>query len=525
MKIFLLHPHDIYSELEPWTIRIVKLSQEFVKKGHDVKLAYFPYDPLKEPLTPVYADGVGLMPFSRKIDPVALIKNIILFYRAVDWADVVHLQKCHHYASVPLLIAAILRGKPIHYDWDDWEEKIFYHSNKLSFTILLIGCFFSLLEKMIPLIADTVSVSSRRLRQLCEGFGVPERRIFMAPVGADLLQFNPEASGEKIKNKYSQGSPLVLYLGQLHGGQYAEMLIKAAKYVLDDSLKANFMIIGGGYRLNQLKTLTEKLGIANNVIFTNTVAHHDIPGYIAASDVCVACFEDNDITSCKSPLKIAEYLASGKAIVASNVGEVRNMVAGVGLLVKPGDAKMLGLGIKKLLADSNLRLEMGNRARKRAETKYNWSRTAENLLAAYRMNLNINNKSIREILIPARDFESGNLNRSLHQFGENIVIDGGNSPAYAEYCSYIPYEGRYELWIKYASQISRPCRIYVNNNLVSRSAMSHTTGGWTIDEAKWFKECDLDMISDFYSVRLYSENIFPHIACIKLKLITQAPVL
>jgi len=523
MKIFLLHPHDIYSESEPWTIRIVKLSQEFVKKGHDVKLAYFPYDPLKKPLISVCENGLELIPLSRKIDPVTLIKNIISLYRIVGWADVVHLQKCHHYAAVPLLIAATLRGKPIHYDWDDWEEKIFYHSNKLSFTTCLVGNFFSLLEKIIPLIADTVSVSSRRLRQLCESFGIPDKRIFMAPVGADLQRFNPEVSGEKIKNKYSKCLPLVLYLGQLHGGQYAELLIKAAKSVLDDSMRANFMIIGGGYRLNQLKALAEELGIANNVIFTNTIAHHDIPEYIAASDVCVACFESNDITSCKSPLKIAEYLASGKAIVASNVGEVRNMVGGVGLLVKPGDAQMLGLGIKKLLADSNLRLEMGRRARKRAETKYNWSRTADNLLDAYRTNLNINNRSIKEVLIPAGDFENGNLNRSLHNFGENIVIDGGKSPAYAQYDRYIPYEGKYELWIKYASQISRPCRIYINNNLVSRSAVSHTTGGWTIDEAKWFKECDLDMISDFYSVRLYSENIFPHIACIKFKLITQAP--
>jgi len=522
MKIFLLHPHDIYSQVEPWTIRIVRLGREFVKKGHDVKLAYFPFEPENSPLVPAKAQGLELIPLSRKIDPVSLIKNTILLYKAIGWADVVHFQKCHHYAAVPLLAAGILRGKPIHYDWDDWEEKIFYHSNKLSFSIFLVGSFFSILEKIIPQIVDTVSVSSRKLKNLCIGVGVPEKRIFMAPVGAHLEQFNPNISGVEIKNKYSPKLPLVLYLGQLHGGQYAELLIKAAKLILENKVEANFMIIGGGYRLGELKTLANSLGIEKNIIFTDKIAHELIPEYVAASDVCVACFEDNDITRCKSPLKIAEYLASGKAIVASNVGEVRNMAGGVALLVKPGDVQALALGIEKLLRDSSLRLEMGRRARKRAEVKYNWAKTADNLLDAYKTARYLKNNLLKEVLVPARDYERGNLNRTVHSFGENLAIDGGVSPSFAEYDIYFPYEGKYALWIKYASQIPRPCRIYVNNRLICRSAMADTTDGWTADDAKWFKQCELDIISDFYTLKLYSENIFPHIVSIKFQEISPA---
>jgi glycosyltransferase involved in cell wall biosynthesis len=108
-----------------------------------------------------------------------------------------------------------------------------------------------------------------------------------------------------------------------------------------------------------------------------------MPYYIAAADVCVACFKDTEVSRCKSPLKIVEYLASGKPIVASNVGEIRKMVGGAGLLVEPGNFNSLAQGIIRLLADKELRNSLSLRARQRAELKYNWTYTAESLLSAY----------------------------------------------------------------------------------------------------------------------------------------------
>ena len=100
-------------------------------------------------------------------------------------------------------------------------------------------------------------------------------------------------------------------------------------------------------------------------------------------DVCVASFEDNEVTRCKSPLKLAEYMACGKAIVASDVGEVRAMLDGAGLIVPQGDKAALAEGILRLLKDEALRLDVGRRARKRAEEYFSWQRAAETLLAVY----------------------------------------------------------------------------------------------------------------------------------------------
>jgi glycosyltransferase involved in cell wall biosynthesis len=79
-----------------------------------------------------------------------------------------------------------------------------------------------------------------------------------------------------------------------------------------------------------------------------------------------------------------EYLASGKAVVASNVGEVKRMLGGVGILAKSGNHHSLAEGILQLLKDKTLRYNLGRFARRRAEERYNWQRSIASLLIAYK---------------------------------------------------------------------------------------------------------------------------------------------
>ncbi|MGE4357982.1 MAG: glycosyltransferase family 4 protein [Candidatus Omnitrophota bacterium] len=382
MRILMVHPHDIYSPVEPWTRRIKCLAQELVCRGNEVKLVYFPLS-FKEKLHKRYLDGYEVIPLSRYPSPRSFIKNTLKLINLVRWAEIVHFQKCHHYASIPAVISAYLMGKHLHYDWDDWEEEIWYESSGKGIHSRFIGFSFKILERFLPLLADTVSVSSEHLKKLAMSFGVKEDNISIIPVGADLNQFNPHIDGGKIRIKYNIDAPLVLYVGQLHGAQYIDLFIKAANIVLHKNPQVYFMIVGEGFMEKRLRRLTKELGIENKVIFTGSVPHHEIPEYISASDICVAPFKETKVTLCKSPLKIVEYMASGKAIVASNVGEVRKMVGGVGILVEPGNFYALAEGILKLLKDEELRINLGKLARKRAEGKYNWKVSTSTLISMY----------------------------------------------------------------------------------------------------------------------------------------------
>jgi len=383
MKILMVHPHDLFSREEPWTTRIKNFANEFKRKTHDVKVVYFPLVDNGH-VNSFFQDGIEFIPLSRQVGKGRFLKNIRFFIRESKWADIIHFQKCFHYAALPALIGGFLNKKPIHYDWDDWEIKIFHYSSRQPF---FAGIFLGALERFIPMLCDTVSVSSLRLKQECLRYGINEKRIFMAPVGADLQLFHPQISPVRIRERYNIQTQTVSYIGQLHGGQYAEQFIKAAKIVLNRTRDIIFMIVGGGYRLEELKRISYDLDMQENIIFTGSVSHKEVPLFMAAADICIACFEDNDITSCKSPLKVAEYLASGKPIVASDVGEIKRMLGGAGIVIEPGNPEDLAQGIIKLLEDDPLRNRLAIKARLRAEEVYNWGNSAGNLLEAYEMAL------------------------------------------------------------------------------------------------------------------------------------------
>ncbi len=379
----MVHPHDLFSPREPWTIRIVSIAKEFVKRGHVVRLCYFPVSPEIDE-EPGRIAGVETIPLDRRHTPFAFMANTRKLVKLCRQSHVVHFQKCHYYSSLSTVIASRIAGKPLHYDWDDWEEKIWYESVEGGLYARCVGFVYKVLERYLPLLADSVSCASAHLGFLTESFGVSRDFIVRAPVGADLEKFRPGLRGDRIREKYDIGGSLVMYVGQLHGAQHVDLFIEAAALVLVTRPDAMFMVVGEGFLEGQLKDLTRDLGIQRQVLFTGSVAHEEVPLYMAAADICVASFKETEVTRCKSPLKIAEYLASGKPIVASRVGEVERMVSGGGIVVEPGKAQSLSEGILTLLGDRDLREKMGRSARLMAETVYNWPRTAATLLTTYR---------------------------------------------------------------------------------------------------------------------------------------------
>jgi len=380
----MVHPHDIYSLKEPWTIRIIELAKVFTRLGHDVKLIYFPL-PKKERGSLSFGKIIEFetIPFSRR--NYHIFKNMLRFRKYARWADIIHVQKCFPNAIFPALFGAYLYNKPVHYDWDDWEYEIYNHDPPSK----LFGFYINTMEQSIPKLIDSISVASFKLRELAVKSGFDRNKIVMAPVGVNLDMFSHKLKGDRVKKKYKLKKNVVLYLGQLHGGQYVELVLRAFKDVLKKKKEVSLLIVGGGSNLKELIKLSEKLEISDSVVFTGFVKKQDIPKYIACADVAVASFEKNKITECKSPLKIVEYLGSGKAIVASDVGEVKRMIGDAGVLVEPGNSTAIAEAVVQLLKDNKLRKSLEKKARKRAEKYFTWDRTAQNILNTYSLNRNL----------------------------------------------------------------------------------------------------------------------------------------
>jgi glycosyltransferase involved in cell wall biosynthesis len=380
LNILMVHPHDIYSAKEPWTIRIVEIARVFTKIGHNVKLIYFPL-PNKErgKLKSEKIIEFKTIPFSRRAHH--LIKNIFDIQKYAKWADVIHFQKCFANAIIPVLFGAYFNNRHVHYDWDDWEYEIYNFSPPSK----LFGWYLNTMEKSVPKLVDSMSVASFKLKELAIDLGFPEKRIAMAHVGVNLERFSPKYDSIQIKRKYNLKKKVVLYLGQLNGAQYAELVVKSYKQILEKRNDTSLLIVGGGSNLEDLKRKVKDLGLEKNVVFTGFVHDDEVPLCINVADVAVASFELNKITECKSPLKIVEYLGSGKAIVASDVGEVKRMVGKAGIIVKPGNVDAITKAVLKILDDEKLQKKFEKEARKHAEENFNWDLTAKNILDVYRV--------------------------------------------------------------------------------------------------------------------------------------------
>jgi glycosyltransferase involved in cell wall biosynthesis len=127
---------------------------------------------------------------------------------------------------------------------------------------------------------------------------------------------------------------------------------------------------------------------AGRVTFAGRVAFDDLPAWLAAADICVAPYVQAPPGSpfVNSPVKVFEYMAAGRAIVASRLGQIAHLLAdgASGLLVTPGDGEALARAIRSLAGDPALRRRLGCAARDTAVTGYTWRANAARVVAALR---------------------------------------------------------------------------------------------------------------------------------------------
>lgn len=178
--------------------------------------------------------------------------------------------------------------------------------------------------------------------------------------------------------------PTVAYAGHLYAWKGVDVLLEAIARVPH----VHGLIVGGHDAepdLARVKALAARLGIDARVTFTGLVEPSRVPELLERATVLVLPNPASAIsTRYTSPLKLFEYLAAGRAIVASDLPSIREVVHdGVeALLVAPGDATALADGIKRVLDDPALAASLARAAADLAP-QYSWQRRAERLEALF----------------------------------------------------------------------------------------------------------------------------------------------
>lgn len=226
---------------------------------------------------------------------------------------------------------------------------------------------------------DGLVVITNKLKEVYIKEGVPAGKILVAPDGVDLRMFEANTSREEAKSELGipSGKKVISYTGHLYGWKGAHTLALSTKH-LPDSYVAYFI---GGMRgdLAKFKEFIRRNEITNAVV-VGYVPPLVVPKYLAASDVLVLPNIEKGLSHFTSPLKLFEYMASKRPVVASDLSSIREVLNEENaILVEPGNPKALAEGIKKVLQDEELATKVAENAFKDVQ-QYSWDKRAEKIL-------------------------------------------------------------------------------------------------------------------------------------------------
>jgi L-malate glycosyltransferase len=185
------------------------------------------------------------------------------------------------------------------------------------------------------------------------------KRIDVIPNGLDLAKFERSRTKEQVASP--SGLQQVGMVAMLRPEKRIDLFVQAASLVSAKYRDATFVVVGEGERRSALIRLVEELGLKERFSFLGK--SENVAEFLEQLDVAVLCSDSEGL-----PNAVLEYMAAGKAIVATEVGGTPELIehGRTGLLTPRGDASALAAAIGKLLDDPPLRGRLGAAARLRA---------------------------------------------------------------------------------------------------------------------------------------------------------------
>ncbi len=231
-----------------------------------------------------------------------------------------------------------------------------------------------------------VCVSQPTKDHLMHVWQVPSEKIAVIPNGVDTDLFSPVENPQTVRDEYGLPNvPSVVFTGSFQLWHGLDILTESFAYVLHTFPNAQLLLIGDGPARLIVERKCKALGIQHAVIFMGIRPHEEIPRLLGAADVAVVPYPRLPQELWFSPLKLYEYMAAGKAIIASRAGQIAEVIrdGDTGLLVPPGDAKALAFAIIELLKNPNERSRLGRRARQQAVDLHSWAQSIKRLEDVY----------------------------------------------------------------------------------------------------------------------------------------------
>ena len=241
-------------------------------------------------------------------------------------------------------------------------------------------------SKSYQLADQIVTVSAPTKENLVQNWGVPAEKINVIPNGVHVNLFQQPVDTAQARAELGLGdAPIMMFVGGFQMWHGLDKLLEALAEILKTLPDTHLLLVGDGPARPFVEENIRRLNLQAQVTITGFLPHARIPQLLAMADVVTVPYPKLPQEMWFSPLKLYEYMAAGKAIVASSAGQIKSVIrhGENGLLVAPGDVAELTQACLHLLQNEAERTRLGANARREAETEHAWSRQIERLEQVY----------------------------------------------------------------------------------------------------------------------------------------------
>lgn len=327
-------------------------------------------------------DGNGMIGYVMEYSYSLFMMGIITFYVFVRYGfSAIH---AHNPPDILVLIALFykLLGKRFVFDHHDLSPELYYarfygKGNSKMYNLL------KRFEILSCRVADRVIATNESYKAIeMDRAGIAPDKITIVRNGPDMAVTDYPA---KDQTPASNQPVIIGYLGVIGHQDGADYLVRAVEHLVSQlgCTQIQCVVAGTGDALDDVKALTHELDIANYFKFTGWINREDIPDMLRSFDICVAPEPSNDFTDHSTMIKILEYMAFSKPIVAFDLPEHHHSAGDAALYATNNDVKELASLIASLIKDPARRKKMGELGRQRIRDNLAWEHQERKLVEMY----------------------------------------------------------------------------------------------------------------------------------------------
>lgn len=201
------------------------------------------------------------------------------------------------------------------------------------------------------------------------------RKITVTPNGVDPDVFRPlEPKPEWQREWNPGGNQVIAYVGAFQPYEGLDILVKAMRLIVARRDRIHLLVVGDGPERPELERLVDDAELRTHVKFTGRLPHSRVQEIYAVADLLVYPRIATLTTQLTTPLKPLEALSMQKAVLASDLPAMRELISdqATGILLEPGDPTDLAEKALKLLSDLPLRIRLGSEGRSRVFQERRW---------------------------------------------------------------------------------------------------------------------------------------------------------